>query len=243
MTTFTQALRAFARAASEMADAYERELGHRDTKPEKPTKRVEPPKLDLAAAKALDAVPDREGLTKTETKILTALAQAGHALSAVQIGTRCGLSSGSGSFAQALASLRSDGYIVGSSSSITITEDGIEALGPFARLPEGQQLFDYWCAKTGSTCAKILVALKHRHRDRQGPATTADLGAASGLSHGSGSFAQALAKLRRLELIEGGGTGMVLSADLQRAVDITIGVFDRQSGKSVRVDRSGTVAR
>ncbi len=242
--TPAQAFRALARHCDDLAAALEGEDGpsvHRDAKPEK--KRPPAPTLDIAAVKALDAVPDREGLTKTEVKILTALAQSGRALTTVQIGTRCGLSSGTGSFAQAVAALRGDGYVVGPGSALGITDEGLEALGPFARLPDGQQLFDYWCAKAGGTCAKILTALQKRHRERQGPATTAELGHATGLSHGTGSFAQALAKLRRLELIDGGGSGMSLSAELQRASEITIGVFDRQSGQTVRVDRNGKVAK
>jgi hypothetical protein len=243
MTTVIVTLRNFAAAAIALADAWEEEagsLGHRDVKPTKTAKpRPEAPKLDLAAAKALDAVADREGLTKTETKILTALAQAGRPLSLSQIGTRCGLSSGAGSFAQAVAALRADGYAEGPGAALAITDDGPEALGPFARLPEGSQLFDYWCAKVGSTGGKILVALRQRHREQQGPATLAQLGEATGLSHGAGSFAQALAKLRRLELVEGSGSANVLSPEMRRAVEVTIGVFDRQTGKQIKVDRNG----
>lgn len=243
--TPAQAFRALAAYCEELAAALEGGGGPSvhaaEAKALRP--KAAPPKLDLAAVKALDAVPDREGLTKTETKILTALAQAGVALSLPQIGTRCGLSSGAGSFAQAIAALRSDGYVVGPGSALKITEDGLEALGPFARLPEGSALFDYWCAKVGGTGGKILAALRQRHRAREGAASIADLGTATGLSHGAGSFAQALAKLRRLDLIEGPGSAVMLSAEMQRACEVTIGVFDRQSGKQVRVDRSGTVVR
>ncbi|HKY40727.1 MAG TPA: hypothetical protein VJN18_32555 [Polyangiaceae bacterium] len=245
--TVPNALRALAIACGQLADALDDEpIGRRASNREKSaspsqTLRIEPPKLNLEAARALDTIPDREGLTKTETKILTALAQAGHALSAVQIGTRCGLSSKGGAFAKSLTDLRSAEYIVGGASRIEVTDEGIEALGEFARLPEGQALFDYWCAKTGSTGAKILCALRQRHREHLGPASGSELGAATGLSHKGGAFAATLTKLRKLELIEGGGSAMVLSSDMQRAADVTIGVFDRQSGKSVRVDRGGRV--
>lgn len=201
------------------------------------------PQLDANAARALDVVPEREGLTKGETKILTALAQAGRALSTSQIGTRCGLSSGSGSFAQSIAALRADGYVSGPGSAVAITDDGLEALGQFPHLPEGSQLFDYWCHKVGGAGGKILSALRRRHRERGGPMSAAELGTATGLSHGSGSFAQALAKLRRLDLVEGPGSGVVLSAEMQRACEVTIGVYDRQSGQTVKVDRGGKVVR
>lgn len=244
-----EALRDLARACSALADALEAQPITREepTKPSpkqkaRPTRQAEAaPSFSARNLGAFDQAPEREGLTRAESKILTVLAQAGHALSATQIGTRCGLSSKTGSFGQALAALRGDSYIVGSSSSIRITDEGLEALGPFPRLPEGSELFDYWCHKVGGAGAKILAALRQRHRDRLGPASSADLGRMTGLSHGTGSFGQALAKLRRLELINGGGAAMVLSPELQRAVEITVGVFDRSTGKSVRVDRTGHV--
>lgn len=235
MKSIPAALRDVAKSFEALAQAYEAQE-HADVVRAK-SKPAPAPKLDLAAA--IDSVPDREDLTKTETKILTALAQAGRPLTLAQIGTRSGLSSGAGSFAQAVAALRADGYAEGPGSALGITDEGLEALGPYARLPEGSQLFDYWCAKVGSTGAKILIALRQRHRDQQGPATLAQLGAATGLSHGAGSFAQALAKLRRLELVEGSGSANVLTPEMQRACEITIGVYDRLAGKTVKVDRSG----
>jgi hypothetical protein len=248
MSRVAVALRSFAAAAIELADAWdgqETSPGQHGVKPERAAKRprVEAPKLDTAAAKALAEVPERDGLTKTETKILTALAQAGHPLSAVQIGTRCGLSSKGGAFAKSLTDLRSSEFIEGGAARIAITDEGLEALGPYARLPDGPALFDYWCAKVGSTGAKVLVALRHRHRERLGSGSAAELGAATGLSHKGGAFAATLTKLRKLELIQGGGAGMELSPELQRAGEITIGVHDRQSGKTVHVDRVGKVVR
>ena len=230
-----------------MADAWEREQQAPRAEPASPkadgraeTKaRTRQLALDAAAAKALDKVQEREGLTRTEVKILTVLAQAGRPLSSVQVGIRCGLSSTTGSFAQALASLRESGFIVGKGSGLQITHEGLQALGPFSRLPEGAELFDYWCHKVGGTGTKILIALRARHREHSGPATSAQLGSETGLSHTTGSFAQALATLRKLELIDGGGSSMTLSTEMQRACEITIGVFDTSSGKMVRVDRSG----
>ena len=243
MKSIPAALRDVAKAFEALAQAYESQSHAQAVATKRKPVASEPPRLDPAAAQALDAVPDRDDLTKGEAKILTALAQAGRALSTAQIGTRCGLSSGSGSFAQAIAALRADGYVSGPGSAVVITDDGLEVLGPFTRLPEGKQLFDYWCHKVGGAGGKILAALRQRHRDRGGPMSTAELGAATGLSHGSGSFAQALAKLRRLDLIEGPGSGIVLSAEMQQAAEIAIGVFDRVAGKTVKVNREGAVLR
>lgn len=239
--TPAEAFRRFGQAAFDVAaalDAAEQE--HRQApRAAKATSRITPPTLDLAATKALDAVPAREGLTKSETKILIALAQAARPLTLAQIGTRCGLSSGTGPFAKAVAGLRASGFAVGPGSALQITAEGLEALGPFPRLPEGQALFEYWCQKVGSSGGKILRALRDRHRQQLGPASLAELGAATGLSHGTGPFAKTLATLRRLELIEGPGTANVLTVEMQRAAEVTFAVHDRQSGRTVRVDRGG----
>jgi len=238
--TIPEAFRALARYVDELAAALEGKGGpsvHREeaqaAKP-RPTKAAEP-KPAAPRAPALEPLPDRDDFTRTEVKILTALAQAGHALTMPQMGTRSGLSSGTGSFKQALAALRREAYVHSQGAKTAITDDGVEALGTFARLPEGEQLFDYWCHKAGGTCAKILGALRTRHRERSGPATADELGLATALSSGTGSFGQALAKLRRLELIEGGGDSMVLSDSLRNAIAPTISVFDTKSGKTHRV--------
>lgn len=241
MKSIPAALRDVSRAFEALAQAYEAQ-GHAQAvvrRKAEPKPDPEPPRLDLAV---LEEPADREGLTKTETKILTALAQAGHALSAVQIGTRCGLSSKGGAFAKALTGLRSAEYIAGGAARVEITEDGLEALGPFARLPEGAALFDYWCHKVGTTGAKVLGALRQQQRELRGPTSSAALGDLTGLSHKGGAFAAVLTKLRKLELIEGGASGMVLSPELQRAAEVTVGVFDRKSGATVRVNRRGAVA-
>jgi hypothetical protein len=44
-----------------------------------------------------------------------------------------------------------------------------------------------------------------------------------------------------MELITGGGSGMQLSPDFKRALEPTVGVFDRGSGVQVRVDSKGNV--
>jgi hypothetical protein len=69
--------------------------------------------------------------------------------------------------------------------------------------------------------------------------SAADLGEATGLSHTAGGFTQALADLRRMDLVSGTGKAMQLSTDFKRALEPTIGVFDMSSGRSVRVDTKG----
>lgn len=191
--------------------------------PSPPTREQKPPKT-------LDG---ESVISNTERKILTALAQSGRVLSAVQIGIWSGLRHSTGSFSKALADLRKDGCISGPNSALQITDEGLEFLGEFARLPEGHALFDYWCRKVGGTGAKILKALKplsaHEHLSAK------QLGDETGLRHTTGSFSAAMAKLRKLQLIAGGNTAVSLSPMLREAVRPTVGIYDSTTGQSARV--------
>ncbi len=238
--TPAQAFRGLARYCDELAAALEGEGGpsvHREEakapKP-KPAHAVDP-------APAAGASSDNE-LTDYERKILTVLAQAGKAQSAAQVGLKGRVSHTSGSFIAAIAALRRDGFVQGQSSALAITSDGLGALGPVPALPSGEELFAYWCQKMGVYCGKILTVLRNRHRQQHGPATAADVGTAASVSHTSGSFIAAVAKLRRAELIVGASSALELSDEMKEAVDVRINVFDRQSGRTVKVDRAG-VAR
>lgn len=256
MTKITpaQAFRSLARYCDELAAALEGEGGpsvHRDTKPEskpKPsvTERRDPdpePARPSSPAPLLEGSGPGDGeLTAYERKLLTAMAQRGGALSALQVGIMAGVSHTSGSFVAALADLRRAGYVEGQSSELRITQTGIEALGTYPRLPGGDQLFQFWCDRMGKYCTKILQVLRVRHRQELGPVSAAEIGAAAEVSHTSGSFVEAIAKLRRAELVTGSSGALELSAELKEAVEIRISVFDRQAGKSVQVDRRG-VAR
>lgn len=250
--SLVQALRNVAKALFELAEAYELESPDEPDGPtvKRPvsTDRADPKKgrsTEDASDKATRAQAKVAGpvseIMKTERNILTALAQAKVPLSLDQIGIRTGLSHKSGSFAKTIAAMRAAGYILGPGSAIALRYEGELALGDYTRLPEGPQLFDFWKRKVGGAGGKILGALRDRCRDQKGPGTLAELGAATGLSHNSGSFAKALAKLRRLELIVGKGSATSLCPELERAVNITFGVWSKSTGETVKVDRHGKV--
>jgi hypothetical protein len=210
--------------------AIEAAFGDLDAEPAERKPRQKP--LPIPAVDAPKSKREASGdLNGTDRKILTALAQQGRALTTSQIGTLAGMSSGTGSFGQALARLRASNYAEGPGTALRITQAGFDVLGPFARLPEGYELFEYWCGKVGGTAAKILRALRASGEDM----SSEELGEATMLSHTTGSFGQALAKLRRLELIEGGGDSMVLSDSLLQAIAPTIGVYNTKSGRTHRV--------
>lgn len=188
--------------------------------------------------KPLTIVPDEPAPpTKTSRKILVALAQVGRPMSAAQIGLFTGLAHKGGAFSKALTGLRADGLIEGGGAAMTITAAGRVELGEYAPLPTGHALFEFWCRKLGATAEKILRAL----RRSEGSMSSAGLGEATMLSHTGGAFAASLTTLRKMDLIVGGSSGMRLSPELLHAIAPTIGVFDKTSGNSVRVNREGHV--
>jgi len=201
-----------------------------DTEPAPPSRESRPTPL-------VAEEPARGGARR---KILVALAQYGRPMSKTQIALYAGLSATSGGLSQALADLRADGAITGPGSANTITSAGYTELGDWARLPEGNALFEFWCSKMGGAAEKVLRVL----RRSQEPMSKSAVATAAGLSNTSGGLSQALADLRKMQLIEGGGQAMYLSALLRRAIEPTIGVHNKSSGTSVLVDaRAGHVRR
>lgn len=171
--------------------ALEAAFGDLDAEPVERAPRQKP--IPLAVAEKPPRSREASGdLNGTDRKILTALAQQGRALTTSQIGTLAGLSSGTGSFGQAVARLRASGYAEGPGTALKITQAGLDVLGPFARLPDGYELFEYWCGKVGGTAAKILRALRASSEDM----SSEELGEATMLSHTTGSFEEAQPHIR-----------------------------------------------
>lgn len=136
-------------------------------------------------------------------RILIALAQYPQGRSARQVGILAGLSSKSGSFNTYLSRGRSTGWLDGERGLLRITDYGLEALGAFEPLPQGQELLDYWIAELGDSGAARILRVLAKHYPRT--LSKEEVGEAAGLSHSSGSFNTYLSKLRTLELIEGRG--------------------------------------
>lgn len=135
-------------------------------------------------------------------RMMIALAQRGH-LTKRQLGVRAGLSSTSGTFGTYMATLRSNGWIETNGDSSRLTQAGVDALGSYEPLPEGQELYEYWLRDLGSSgAARILQALFEAYPKSL---TKEELGEAAQISHASGTFGTYLSKLRTLELIEGRG--------------------------------------
>lgn len=144
---------------------------------------------------------DQELGTGGLRRMLIALAQRPQGLNDRQLGVRAGLSSSSGSFGTYLAKGRTNGWIEGERKCLTITEDGLKALGAFEPLPAGHDLLQYWLRELGdSGASRMLEALAAVYPK---VLTKEELGARANLSHCSGSFGTYLSKLRSLELVEG----------------------------------------
>jgi hypothetical protein len=156
---------------------------------------------------------DPSSLGKAERAILAALATHG-TRSSTQVALLTGYSSKGGGFANALGKLRSAGRIVGARDALSITEEGAAALGRFDPLPSGTQLVDYWLTRLGKAERAILSALVDAW-----PASLSNeqIAERTGYAAGGGGFANALGRLRTLELITGTRVANTAAAELGTA--------------------------
>lgn len=183
------------------------------------------------------ALLEQKSLTKSERKVLVALAQIGKPAHASVVGLVARVSHKTGPFGTTLAELRRSGYVTGSVANLAITHEGLAALGDYAPLPRGHELFEYWCEKLPGSCGKILRALKMA----EGPITSKEVGRLAGISSTTGPFGTALATLRKLDFVTGTGKSLELSEDVRKLFEPTIGVHQPSTGRSVRVNREGVV--
>lgn len=145
-------------------------------------------------------------LGRCEKSILSVLAQrSGINSSRSQIGILSGYSASSGSFNNSISKLRTLGYLSGNSDQLMITQEGIKNVGTYEKLPEGEALHQYWINKLPKCEGVVLNCLIQNYPNSMSKII---LGESTNYSDGSGSFNNALSKLRTLELITG-------SADLR----------------------------
>jgi hypothetical protein len=145
-------------------------------------------------------MPHDGNLGKCERAILSVLAQrAGVSTNKAQLSILSGYSISSSGFANALSSLRTKKYMTGSDT-LSITNEGITAVGSFDFMPTGPALVAYWSSKIGKAEAAILKVLIDHFPQHLSKKEIADK---SGYSITSSGFANALSTLRTLQLIEG----------------------------------------
>jgi hypothetical protein len=149
-------------------------------------------------------------LTTPQKRLLNAIAISKPPMHKKKLALMTGYSPSSGGYGQALADLRSSGFIAGRSDAITLTDSGRIAAGKLTPLPTGSALLDWWCGKRPDGEADVLVALaQHRTLSRDA------LAHVLGRSPTSGGFGQVLANLRRLGLIDGTSTSIHLATELR----------------------------
>lgn len=136
-----------------------------------------------------------------EHKILLVLAQHG-TCSKRKVALLSAYAVGGGGFSNLLSSLRTKGWVEGSSE-LTITRAGHAALGPVDSLPSSRDaLLQHWYSQLGKAERLILETLaKVYPRGR----TKEQIGTLTGYESAGGGFNNALSRLRTLELIEGRG--------------------------------------
>jgi uncharacterized protein len=151
-----------------------------------------------------------EKLSKSERKVLIALAQYPAGRTKVQIAILTGYAHNGGGFNNSISALRSRGLLEGSGESMTITRAGLGALGSYDPLPSGRALADHWMgqlSKAEKSALQVLIDVYPRALDK------ATLAIRAGYEANGGGFNNALSRLRTLELITGRGE-MRASEDL-----------------------------
>lgn len=137
-----------------------------------------------------------------ERKILTVLAQYPGGRSKTQVAVLAGYAHNGGGFNNYLGSLRAQGFIQRNGEQLTITEQGIQALGHFEPLPTGRALIEYWMGQLGKAERAIFHFLVSAYPVE---VTKEEVARQAGYEASGGGFNNALGRLRKLELIEGMG--------------------------------------
>lgn len=172
-----------------------------------------PPQVQAPARK--DTAPVYEGdveINSTERDILRAMAQNPEGLVKGRLCILIG-KSWTGTMRTYLSHLRSTGCIVGDNGSVmSITDAGLEVLGPYDPLPTGSALREHWLANgvitgTHKDLFKVILAA---YPDRiSGEEATSAIG-----KQWSGTIRTYLSKLRTLGVIEGANASMRASEHL-----------------------------
>jgi hypothetical protein len=153
-------------------------------------------------------------LPKAQRLILSVLAQHKDGRTKRQLALQTGYAVGGGGFANALGALRS-ADLVHRGDPIRITEKGYLAIdGQYEELPTGPELLEFWSGRLGKAERLILQALVTAYPVALSKEELAD---ATGYTASGGGFANALGKLRTLELIYR-GSPIALDDSFARAV-------------------------
>jgi hypothetical protein len=149
-------------------------------------------------------------LTKCARAILTALAQLGGTTTDSRVSAVSGYRVTSSGFANALSELRTAGLMTGSRGHLQLTDEGARQAGSVPPLPTGKELLDYWLHNGGlGACERALLDCVYANNT----ISRAALATASGYSATSSGFANAVSKLRTLDLVHGPNGGDLTIAE------------------------------
>lgn len=152
-------------------------------------------------------------LSKVQRKILSTLAQYPNGMEKNKLAIIAGYAPSGGGFANGMSECRTNGWIDGSPL-IIITREGLQAIGNNVDpLPDGEQLWSHWMGQLTKAEKEILNAMKHAI----GPMSKEQIAERtdSGYSPDGGGFANAMSRLRTLELISGKGSEIKLCDELK----------------------------
>jgi hypothetical protein len=143
-------------------------------------------------------------LSKSERKILGALAQYPEGRSKTQVAILTMYSHEGGGFNNALSSLRTKGFITGAPDRLQITPEGMDQAGDVEPLPVGEALLAHWLrqpqlGKAERSILSVVYGAGGRALSKE------EIGAATEYEPTGGGFNNALSRLRTLGLIEGKG--------------------------------------
>lgn len=141
-------------------------------------------------------------LPRAERRILAALAQYPGGRTKNQVAILTGYAVNGGGFNNAISSLRTSGFLIGSGDNLDITDPGIEALGHFDPLPTGDALLAHWLGQLGKAereALRVLVGAWPKAMSKE------EVAAQAGYAPDGGGFNNAVSRLRTLELVAGRG--------------------------------------
>ena len=164
--------------------------------------------LPTTAPASLVAVPAAEiaphttnGLSKMAARLLRTAVARGRPIPNDELATLSGYST-SGSFSEALADLRDGGLFSGNGSANKVTPLGVARAGKVQPLPTGQKLLAHWQSKLDVMPAKLLGVIVEIAAQQHEDAIPNNAIAEAAEYQMSGSFSSAMARLRKLNLID-----------------------------------------
>jgi hypothetical protein len=142
-------------------------------------------------------------LSGGKRRILIALAQHPAGLTGTKLSILTGISQSGGTWRTYLGELRSTGLVQGGRDRLTITGDGIAALGAWDPLPTGPELVEYWRRRLGESGKRaILDVLVEAYPSAVPQETVAER---AGIAIQGGTWRTYIGELRGLELVTGRG--------------------------------------